>query len=588
VNIYNYVLLWNRFPRLSLLLITLPLLLINGRDPSLMPYDEGYYAVQARWIWESGDWLTPQWWGIPIYDRTIGLQWFIALAYHLFGLNEFSVRLPSAIACIVSVLLTYEIGKILFNRQIAWLGASILMLMALWVSEAHTAQQNTALVAIELLGIWALLNITDSQPTSLSSSRRWRNSTSLATSSLSSGAETNWGWGIIAGATVGWGFLLKGFMIFVPIVALLPYLIDRQRYRKLVSNPGIYLGLLIGAIPTGLWLILSCYKYGMMPVQELVNKLLFLSNTDTYNPGPFYYLWNLPANIFPWALFSAIGAIVVWCKFLPLNYSLLSLTLGYPIALFILLSLFRTRMAYYTMQLLPFMALLAATAFGQFRQVSRQQIGWYRFVTSLSYAFSGLGIMLAIAGIIVMIDRPLWGIVIPTEIRIYALPAIVLGCGWMTIFILWQRCQPPCTPYWLASWLVPVWFTMLSFGVQGALTNKSPEFKTAFYQLTRSRSLVPPLANIANQRINLLIDTAQAKGFEQTNNRNLPLNTDQHKALILLTFYTPQLGRQINNFADLPDLSYAWTLSVPPQLAAQTRTVGKIQGWQLIQKLGNQ
>ena len=110
---------------------------------------------------------------------------------------------------------------------------------------------------------------------------------------------------------------------------------------------------------------------------ELVNKLLFLSQTDTYNPGPFYYLWNLPLNIFPWALFSAIGAIVVWRKLLPINYSTLSLSLGYPIVLFILLSLFRTRMAYYTMQLLPFMALLAAAAFVQFGRVSRQQIAWF-------------------------------------------------------------------------------------------------------------------------------------------------------------------------------------------------------------------
>jgi 4-amino-4-deoxy-L-arabinose transferase-like glycosyltransferase len=65
------------------------------------------------------------------------------------------VRRPSAIACIVSVLLISEIGRIIFNRQIAWLGAEKLMLMRLWVSEAHTAQQKTALAAIELLGIWA-------------------------------------------------------------------------------------------------------------------------------------------------------------------------------------------------------------------------------------------------------------------------------------------------------------------------------------------------------------------------------------------------------------------------------------------------
>ncbi len=452
MNIQNYLSLWNKFPRVSLLIIAIPVLFINGSDQSLLSYDEGYYASQARWIWETGDWLTPQWWGQPIYDRTIGLQWLIALSYQLFGLNEFSVRLPSAIACIASVLLTYEIGKILFNEKIAWLGASILMLMAVWVIESHTGHQNVVLVSIELLGIWALLQITDTQSTKLSSSR-------LST-------NVNWIWGFFAGATVGWSFLIKGFMIFVPIIALSPYIISNQRYRKLITNPGIYIGLIIGMIPTGLWLILSCYKYGgIMPVRDLVDKILFLSQTDIYNPDPFYYLWNIPANIFPWALFSVIGAVIVCYRLLSnINYSTISLTLGYPISLFILLSLFRTRTPYYPMQFFPFMALLAGAAFGYFTQVSRHQsIWWYRLVTWISYAFSGLGILLAIAGFLVMTNSQLWGIIITPEIHVYALPVAVLGCGWTTIIVLWRRWQPPHIPYWLASWLVPAWFTMIIF-----------------------------------------------------------------------------------------------------------------------------
>jgi 4-amino-4-deoxy-L-arabinose transferase-like glycosyltransferase len=565
MNIHNYLSLWYRFPRSILLLVTFPLLLLNGGDHSLLAHDEGYYAVQARWIWETGDWLTPQWWGKAIYDRAIGIQWLIAVAYHLFGLTEFSARLPSTVACICSVLLTYEIGKILFNQKIAWMGALILMLMGLWISEAHTAQQNTVLVAIELLGIWALLQITDVR--SISRSSPWR----------------NLGWGIIAGASVGWGFAIKGFMIFVPMAALLPYAILHQRYRKLLANSGIYVGLIVGAIPTGLWLALSYNKYGIAPIRELVSKLLFLSRSDAYNPGPFYYLWNLPANIFPWALFSVIGVFILWRRLLAdLNYSVLSLSLGYPLCLFILLSSFKTRMPYYTLQLLPFMALFAATAFVKFTQISpHRSIKWHRLVTSLSYAFSGLGLLLAIAATLIMIDRPLFGVPIPPEIRIYAVPAMILGCGWGTIAFLWKRWQPPATPYWLAAWLAPVWLTMLSLCLQGLLADRTPDFTAAFYQ----PKIQQALTSTPTQPVNIWSASVENDGFKGSHRQNYVLTGEEHKTLVLLSFYTPHLGKQVPRFTDLPDRSYAWTLSISPQLATRSRTIGTVQGWKLIQKL---
>jgi hypothetical protein len=322
----------------------------------------------------------------------------------------------------------------------------------------------------------------------------------------------------------------------------------------------------------------------MMPIQELISKLLFLSKADTYNPGPFYYLWNLPANIFPWALFSLIGAIVVWRRLLlDLNYAALNLTLGYPIFLFILLSSFRTRMPYYTMQLLPFMALFAATAFVKFTQVSRDKsIQWYRLVTSLSYAFSGLGILLAIAAIVIMIGQPLWGTPIPPDIHIYALPALILGCGWATIAFLWKQWQPPTTPYWLAAWLVPVWFTLVSLGLQGSLADRTPDFRTAFQQ----PKIQQALSSIRSQPVNILSNTVENDGFKAGDTKNHFLTGEEHKTLVLLSFYTPHLGKQVQSFTDLPDRSYAWTLSIPPQLAARSRTIGTVQGWKLIQKTG--
>ena len=65
---------WRERPWMGLLLILLPLLLLGWGQASPMAHDEGYYALQARWMLASGDWLTPYWWDQPVFDRAIGAQ----------------------------------------------------------------------------------------------------------------------------------------------------------------------------------------------------------------------------------------------------------------------------------------------------------------------------------------------------------------------------------------------------------------------------------------------------------------------------------------------------------------------------------
>ena len=47
-------------PYLLLILWALPIVLSQTLNQSLMAHDEGYYAIQARYILETGDWITLQ------------------------------------------------------------------------------------------------------------------------------------------------------------------------------------------------------------------------------------------------------------------------------------------------------------------------------------------------------------------------------------------------------------------------------------------------------------------------------------------------------------------------------------------------
>jgi len=88
------------------LFVFIPVIFYFGKR-SYIAFDEGFYALQARWILEKGNWTIPLWWGEYALDRTIGLQFLIAKSQDLFGRNIFSAYLPTTVALILMLSTTY-------------------------------------------------------------------------------------------------------------------------------------------------------------------------------------------------------------------------------------------------------------------------------------------------------------------------------------------------------------------------------------------------------------------------------------------------------------------------------------------------
>ena len=100
-----------RWHWLILLMWMLPLLLAGFFDldhQSLMAHDEGLYARRARVIVDTGDWIHP--WDTP-HHKTPGPYWMVALFIQLLGRHEVAVRLPSLLASLGCIWLTYAIGR---------------------------------------------------------------------------------------------------------------------------------------------------------------------------------------------------------------------------------------------------------------------------------------------------------------------------------------------------------------------------------------------------------------------------------------------------------------------------------------------
>ncbi len=114
--------------RLLLLLLGLglPIFFLGLRAPALYDPHESLYAEIARDMVVRGDWLTPYLNGTRYLDKPPLFYWLIAISYTILGVSEFSARLPIALAGLGGVVVTWGIGRHLFDGRSGALAGLVL------------------------------------------------------------------------------------------------------------------------------------------------------------------------------------------------------------------------------------------------------------------------------------------------------------------------------------------------------------------------------------------------------------------------------------------------------------------------------
>src|SRR6266542_7153472 len=95
-----------------------------GARPLISPA-EARYALVAREILESGDWIQPHFNHVRYDEKPPLTYWCVAASCRLFGFTEFASRLPSALAYIGTVLVTFLLASELVGNGTAPLAALI-------------------------------------------------------------------------------------------------------------------------------------------------------------------------------------------------------------------------------------------------------------------------------------------------------------------------------------------------------------------------------------------------------------------------------------------------------------------------------
>jgi len=198
---------------IGILLLIAVFILFRSLNFPLFEPDEARNAQLALNVIQSGQWMALTLADESYWDKPPFQIWAIATSYKLFGVSQFSTRLPVAIASLITLLLTVLIGKRLIGFRAAWLGGFLLLLTTGFVCSGRYVTMDASLTAaVTAMLLVGLLAIT----------RGFKRTYALA-----------------AGVACGLGFLIKGPVIVVlcipPLIAA--YWLSRvESHNRLTNN----------------------------------------------------------------------------------------------------------------------------------------------------------------------------------------------------------------------------------------------------------------------------------------------------------------------------------------------------------------
>ena len=296
---------------------------------------EGRWAEIAREMIITGDYFHPTINWEPYFDKPLFTYWVIALPARLSGvLNEFVVRLPSAVFGLAALYATVSLGSTLFSKRSGYLAAWILLTsfgFIFWSRTACADVQNMAFILIAVWWYWKR--------------REQPGFTSYAV------------FYVICAA----GAHFKGLPAAVlPALVCMPDLLRDSRWKNYLSfshAAAICLGTALYLAPF-LYAALTAENYGQSGLYMVFheNILRFFSAFD--HKEPFYvYLYYVPLLFMPWAplLLFALSDAIRRYRGADNNHKWL---LEAVAIIFLIYTASDSRRSYYIMPIMPFCALI--------------------------------------------------------------------------------------------------------------------------------------------------------------------------------------------------------------------------------------
>lgn len=341
------------------------------RDP--WPADEPRFALVARQMVESGQWLFPMR-GDELYpDKPPLLMWLQAIFYSLTGSLRFSFLMPSLLASLGTLALVRDLGRRLWNPQAGAYAAWALLFAFQFTFQAKRAQIDPLVVLCITLSVYGILR------------------------HLLRGPDVKW-W-LIGWCAAGLGVISKGVGV-VALLVLIP-----AAFAWLRTWPGIGrvrgpewlagIGMLL--LPILLWLIpmlLTVKASGDPALQGYADNILLKQTAQRYanawhHHQPWWYFLMVMATQWLPAIAAAPFIAPRWREALKARDARVLLLLGWVACVLLFFSLSSGKREVYILPALPMLCVAMGPWLGDV--VSRRGVRIGAFIAGLLFA----GLLLA-------------------------------------------------------------------------------------------------------------------------------------------------------------------------------------------------
>jgi len=272
----------NRKYSLAIIVLGLLIFFFNLGERDLLDPDETRYAVVAREMRETGQWILPHLNGAIYAEKPPLFFWLVNLSVSFLGEDsELANRLPSALAGWVIILLTFFLGERLFNSRVGFLSASVLATCLFFPQISRWMVLDSLFTLLFLLTLYCFYL----------------------------GYEQEKGrrkYYLLAGFFMGLGVLTKGPVAYLTLPIFLSFAFLQRGLKKFWSYDLLLATLLSLAVVLA-WLIPACLVGG----EEYTKRILLeqmagrLSGRGVHvHARPFFfYFVRFPAEFVPWIVF---------------------------------------------------------------------------------------------------------------------------------------------------------------------------------------------------------------------------------------------------------------------------------------------